>query len=186
MAVIFEASFSREPLKEFEGTGPSGLRVRALTTPPTTAVEILSVVCAFSKPFPDLVITWELLTSFVITSTFANAFDRSFRVLVQPEPTAEAKSFVTATSTSGLPEDFKSIVEVLPATTPIINIPFTVTYRDQEGTPTWSGSKTATWNLSLTINEQYTAQIAKQLVQQGSGYQSAISRYPEATLPPVT
>lgn len=183
MAVTFEASFSKEPLKEFEGTGPSGLRVRAHVTSPTTAVEILSVVCAYSKPFPDMTITWELLTSFVVTSTFANAFDRTYKVLVQPEPTAEAKTFVTATSTGGLPASFKSVVQVLPATSSTLNIPFTITYRDQEGSPTWSASKTTTWNLALVINEQSTAQVVKQLVQQGTGYQSAINRYPETTLP---
>lgn len=184
MAVIFEGPYSGEPLKEFVGTGPTGLRVRSKLTSPTTLFEILNVTCTYPKVFSDLTITWELLTSFVVTSTFSSAFDRTYKCLIQNSTTFQ-KTFQEVTSLSTLPANFKGIVSVT-STQQLINIPFVVTYRDQEGSPTWSANKTTTWNLRLAINEGYTAQAVKTAVQQGSGYQTAIIKYPEATLPPVT
>jgi len=175
MAVTFEASFGLQPLREFVGTGPLGLVVRSLVTLPTTVVEVLDVECTATTTFDDLAIVIEL-ASFKITSTFDNAFPRPVKYLIQ---TTEGKQFVTALDVSQLPASFSGIYSILPPANPVVNIPFLITYRDQEGAPTWSAPKTTTWNLPLAINEQYTAQIIQTAVQQGAGYQNALNKFPE-------
>lgn len=175
--MVIEFTPSTLTLMEFVGTTSQQVSLQD----PDLEIEITNVSYQYSKPIPDLSISWEGV-AFTFSATFSTLFDRPTKYLIQLQPTAEAKQYIQATTISELPTTFKGIYQVSPPPESV-SITFEITVNQRTLVPLgeWEES-TYQWTLVVESDFAFTAQAIKNAVKQGAGYQQALQKYPEVEL----
>ena len=186
-------------LTEFVGTSSTTV---TLTPDANSSIYVQSVTC--SEDVSGLVIT-NTPTSFTFSSLFPDMFVRSIKFTMQDS--SGVKSFGNVSRFVDLPSTYKGVYQYVPPSVELKTVVFNVQMYSYTGeidpldpeapidpTPPWGSSSpvgnplydsyktTITWTLVVRQNWQSSIIALGNAVNSGSGYQQALTKYPELGL----
>lgn len=181
---------ANQEVTEFVGTESSTV---TLLPDASSAIYVESVTC--SEDISDLAIS-NTETSFTFSSQFNDMFTRVIKFTDQDS--SGNKSFSSVSRFADLPSTYKGLYQYIPPSVETREITFTISlysYTDElDPTPPWgidspignplydSYKTTSTWVLTVRQNWQSSLTALRNAVSSGSGYQAAVSKYPELEL----
>jgi hypothetical protein len=181
---------TNQELTEFVGTSSSTV---TLTPDENTSIYVESVSC--SEDVSDLVVT-TTPTSFTFSSQFKDMFVRAIKFTMQDS--SGVKSFGNVSRFVDLPSTYKGLYQYVPPSIEFKNVVFSIqlySYTDEiDPTPPWGAESpvgdplydaykiTETWTLVVRQNWESSIIALQNAVISGSGYQQALSKYPELEL----
>ena len=185
-------------LIEFVGTTSTTV---TLVPDVNSSIYVDSVSC--SEDVSDLVIT-TTPSSFTISSLFQDMFVRVIKFTMQDDG---IKSFSSVSRFADLPSTYKGVYQYVPPSVEVKNVVFSIQLYSYTGsidplnpelpvdpTPPWGMDSpvgnplydayktTETWTLVIRQNFQSSIIALGNAVNNGSGYQQALSQYPELGL----
>jgi hypothetical protein len=190
---------TNQELTEFVGTSSSTV---TLTPDENTSIYVESVSC--SEDVSDLVVT-TTPTSFTFSSQFKDMFVRAIKFTMQDS--SGVKSFGNVSRFVDLPSTYKGLYQYVPPSVEFKDVVFSIQLYSYTGevdplnpelpidpTPPWGAESpvgnplydaykiTETWTLVVRQNWQSSIIALQNAVASGSGYQQALSKYPELEL----